>query len=117
MAAHPRPEHHGQVLFILGIVLLFVLPYPWNVTGLTICLVLGLGELFLWNRTVRHRRAVVDVDTLIGRTATVTAPCRPVGQIRLDGETWEARCEAGADPGDTVRVIGRKRLTLVVEPG
>jgi membrane protein implicated in regulation of membrane protease activity len=36
--------------------------------------------------------------------------------VRLDGEIWAARCNAGASPGDRVRVIGRERLLLVVEP-
>ena len=40
----------------------------------------------------------------------------PVGQVRLNGEIWEARCEAGAGTGERVRVTGRKRLTLIVEP-
>ena len=39
-----------------------------------------------------------------------------LGQIRLQGEIWAARCEAGAVPGDRVRVTGRDGLTLIVEP-
>jgi len=46
----------------------------------------------------------------------VTEPCHPSGQVRLAGEIWAARCDQGADPGDTVRVVGRDDLTLVVEP-
>jgi membrane-bound serine protease (ClpP class) len=44
------------------------------------------------------------------------AECRPAGQVRLDGEIWEARCDEGADRGDTVVVTGRDGLTLVVTP-
>src|SRR5262249_8239705 len=69
-----------------------------------------------WNRTVRHKPAVVGAQTLIGREAVVLSPCRPEGQVRLDGEIWQARCGAGADPGDTVRVVGRGGLPLVVAP-
>ena len=43
------------------------------------------------------------------------APCRPTGQVRIGGEIWEARCEAGADVGETVRVTGLDGLTLLVE--
>ena len=39
-----------------------------------------------------------------------------MGQVRLDGETWEASCQAGANRDDRVRVIGRDELTLIVEP-
>ena len=103
------------MLFIAAVVLLLFLPHPWNIVGFTACLILGLGELFLWNRTVRGRRAAVGSSTLIGREATVLTACRPDGQVRLNGEIWEARCAAGADAGETVRVVGRKRLTLLVE--
>lgn len=103
------------MLFLVAVVLLLVLPDPWDLVGFTVCLVLGVGELFLWNRTVRGRRAAVGVDTLIGKKAKVVTPCRPDGQVQLSGEIWEARCAAGADPGETVRVVGRRGLTLLVE--
>ena len=104
------------MLFLLAFVLLIVLDSPWNIVGFGICFVLGMGELLLWNRTVRRKPAVVGAQTLIGREATVIAPCRPEGQVQLDGEIWQARCAAGAGPGDRVRVTGREQLVLVVEP-
>ena len=104
------------MLIILAFILLFLLPSPWNWVGFLVTIPLWFIELLAWNRTVRHKRKVVGAQTLIGKNATVTEPCRPTGQVRLDGEIWEARCEAGADPGDTVRVVGRDELTLVVEP-
>ena len=42
--------------------------------------------------------------------------CRPDGQVQVLGTIWAARCEAGADQGDSVKVVGRRRLTLIVEP-
>ncbi len=104
------------MLIILAFILLFLLPSPWNLIGFLVAIPLWFVELLAWNRTVKHRRRAVGVQTLIGKDATVTEPCRPSGQVRLDGEIWEARCDAGADPGDTVRVVGRDDLTLVVEP-
>jgi membrane-bound serine protease (ClpP class) len=103
------------MLFLLAVVLLLVLPNPWDVVGFTACLVLGLGEVYLWNRTVRARRSTVGAQTLVGAEARVISPCRPEGQVQLNGEIWAARCEAGADPGETVRVVDRNGLTLVVE--
>jgi membrane protein implicated in regulation of membrane protease activity len=103
------------VLIFVAVALLLVLPSPWNLVGFLVVLPIWVGELFAWNRTVKHRRKVVGAQTLIGKEATVTRPCRPDGQVRLDGETWEARCSAGADPGEKVRVVGRDDLTLVVE--
>jgi len=104
------------VLIILAFILLFLLPSPWSWIGFLVATLLWFVELLAWNRTVRHRRRVVGAQTLIGKDATVTEPCRPSGQVRLNGEIWGARCEAGADPGDTVRVVARDDLTLVVEP-
>jgi len=103
------------VLIFLAVVLLLLLPTPWNVIGFIVVLPIWVLELMAWNRTVKHRRKAVGAQTLIGKDAVVSMPCRPVGQVRLDGEIWEARCDAGASQGDRVRVIGRDGLTLVVE--
>jgi membrane protein implicated in regulation of membrane protease activity len=102
------------VLIFVAVALLFVLPSPWNLVAFLVTIPLWVGELLAWNRTVKRRRKVVGAQTLIGKQARVTTPCRPSGQVRLDGETWEARCDEGADPGETVRVVGRDQLTLVV---
>jgi len=104
------------VLIFLAILLLLVLPSPWSWIAFFVCLPLWVLELFGWNRTVKNRRKVVGAETMIDREAVVITPCRPRGQVRLDGEIWEARCDAGATVGDTVRITGREGLTLVVEP-
>jgi membrane protein implicated in regulation of membrane protease activity len=104
------------MLIIVAIVLVLVLPSPWNWIAFVVLVPLWIVELLGWNRTVKHRRKVVGAETLIDRDAVVISPCRPLGQVRLDGEIWEARCEAGATVGDSVRITGRDGLTLVVEP-
>jgi membrane-bound serine protease (ClpP class) len=103
------------MFFLVAIVLLLTLPDPWNVVGFAVALLLALGEVFFWHRTVRGRRAAVGAGTLIGDEGRVLTPCRPEGQVQLRGEIWEARCADGADPGEIVRVVGRDGLTLVVE--
>jgi membrane-bound serine protease (ClpP class) len=103
------------VLFIVAIALLLFLPSPWNVYGFGIALVLFFAEAWGWNRSMRGRRKVVGAQALIGAQGTVLQACRPTGQVRVSGEIWEARCEAGADSGETVRVVGLDGLTLVVE--
>ncbi|HEY7397762.1 MAG TPA: NfeD family protein [Gaiellaceae bacterium] len=104
------------MLFVLAFVLLIVLGSPWNIVGFGTCFILGIGELYVWSRTVRRRPVAVGAHTLVGREAAVISPCRPEGQVQLDGEIWQARCAAGAGVGDTVRVVSRDRLVLVVEP-
>ena len=102
------------MLLVVGIVLLLLLPSPWNAIGFVAALVLFVGEVAIWNRTVRNRRVQTGADTLIGSEAVVLSPLHPTGQVRIDGEIWDARCEAGAEPGQTVTVVGRDRLTLLV---
>lgn len=104
------------MLFIVAIALLLFLPSPWNVYGFGIALVLFFGEAWGWNRSMRGRKKVVGAQALIGTQATVLEACRPQGQVRVGGEIWAARCEAGADAGDTVRVVDLDGLTLLVEP-
>jgi membrane-bound serine protease (ClpP class) len=106
------------VLLITGLVLLFLLPTPWNVVALLAGLLLWLGEVFVIWRLVRQKQVQAGAETLVGRTATVIAACRPLGQVRLSGESeiWRARCAEGAEQGETVRVVGLDQLTLIVEP-
>ena len=107
----------SAVLLIVGLVLLFFLPSPWNVVALLAALVLWLGEVGLIARHWRGRKAQTGAETLVGRTATVITACRPVGQVRLSGESeiWRARCAAGAEQGESVRVVGIDEITLIVE--
>jgi membrane protein implicated in regulation of membrane protease activity len=104
------------MLLVVALVLFFLLPDPWNVFAAAAFAVLGIIELFLWNRTVRGRRKVVGTQTLVGQTAEVRVACRPRGQVFLEGELWEAECAAGADVGAHVRVRQVRGLTLVVDP-
>lgn len=104
------------MFLVVAIVLLIVLPWPWSIVGFAAGLVCFGGEVAFWQRRVRSHRAAVGPQTLIGQRGVVVSPCRPSGQVRVDGELWGAHCAEGADTGDAVEVVGRRRLTLVVEP-
>ncbi len=104
------------ILLVLVIVPLLVLPSPWNLIGAGIGLLLGIGGVVATNESVRHRRKQVGAGTLIGKNAVVITPCRPDGQVRIDGEIWAARAETDAAVGDSVQVVGREELTLLVAP-
>jgi membrane protein implicated in regulation of membrane protease activity len=105
------------MLLLLAILALLLAPEPWNLIAFAAGLVLWVGEVAFWYRTVRHRRRGVGVETLVGRSAEVISPCVPDGQVRLVGESeiWRARCVEGARIGETVRVTGVDGLTLIVE--
>jgi membrane-bound serine protease (ClpP class) len=105
------------VLFVVAVILaLFVVPAPWGLVVVGAAGIVEIAESFFWVRLSRRHRAKVGAETLIGALARVESACRPNGQVRVQGELWRARCEAGADPGDAVRIVARHGLTLLVEP-
>jgi membrane protein implicated in regulation of membrane protease activity len=101
---------------IAAVVFLLVLPSPWNLLAFATCMVLAIGEVGFWQRKVRDQRRVVDAEAMLGTDAIVLTPCKPYGQVRVDGEIWGATCEDRADPGEHVLVVGRQRLQLLVTP-
>lgn len=103
------------MFFFVALLLLLVLPSPWNVIGFLAGLVAFGGEVVFWNRRVRGKKVTTGADTVIGESAVVVSPCRPEGQVRIRGEVWNARCAEGADAGDDVVVTARDGLTLLVE--
>jgi membrane-bound serine protease (ClpP class) len=105
-------------LLFVGAVLLaiFVAPAPWGLVLVAASAVVEVAETYFWIRFSRRRRIQAGAETLIGASAVVVSPCRPAGQVRVQGELWRARCEPGAEPGETVRIVGREGLTLLVEP-
>lgn len=105
-------------MWIVAAVLLalFVLPSPWGWPAIGLGVVIEIVETFVWIRLLQRVPARAGAEVLIGALARVTRACRPIGEVRVNGETWRARCDAGADAGQRVRVRGRDGLTLVVEP-
>lgn len=101
---------------LIGAILLaiFVLPPAWRLPVVLAGGAIEVGESFFWIWLSRRRRPSVGVETLHDALATVVTSCRPVGQVRVQGELWQARCEEGADPGDEVRVESVDGLALVV---
>ena len=105
------------MLFVGAVLLaLFVVPAPWGLVLVAASAVVEVAETYFWIRFSRRRRIQAGAETLIGARAVVASPCRPAGQVRVQGELWRARCEAGAEAGETVRIVGREGLTLLVEP-
>jgi membrane-bound serine protease (ClpP class) len=104
-------------LVALGLAL-FVLPSPWSWVAVGVGAAIELGESYFW-WWLSHRRAPsVGVETLVGAKVVAVGPCDPYGQVRVRGEIWQARCEAGLTAGQEARVSAVDGLTLVVElPG
>ena len=105
------------MLLVVAILLaVFVLEEPWTWIVVLAGATVELGEATLFIRWSKRRMSVVGVEALIGQRALVAAECRPLGQVRVVGELWQARCDPGADIGDEVIVKALDGLTLVVEP-
>jgi membrane protein implicated in regulation of membrane protease activity len=104
-----------MILLTAILLALYVLPDGWAVPVIAIAAVIEVAETFFWWWYSRRRKVQMGPETLVGATAVVSSACRPLGQVKLDGELWRARCEEGADAGENVRVTRLDGLTLVVE--
>jgi membrane protein implicated in regulation of membrane protease activity len=104
-----------MLLLLALLAAIFWLPAPWSYLAVAAAALFELGELSLFVWYSRRRRATTGAEALPGTLGTVVEACRPLGQIRVVGELWRARCEEGADPGETVVVdsLGPD-LTLIV---
>jgi membrane-bound serine protease (ClpP class) len=104
------------VLTIVAVVLaLTVLPAPWGWLAVVTAAAIDVAETAFFVRWSRRRRAAVGAETLVGRTAVVVRPLVPRGQVRLDGELWEARAAEDVPPGTEVVVTALDGLVLEVE--
>ena len=103
-----------MTVLVALVLALFVLPHPWGVVAVVGALFVEVGEAWFWIWFSRRRRAVVGAEALVGARAVVVTECRPLGQVRVAGELWSARCEAGADRGQEVVVEAVEGLTLRV---
>jgi membrane-bound serine protease (ClpP class) len=108
------------VILLLAILLAVLAPVdpPVSAALILVGCVLEVGEVAVlrrWARRLdRRTKPTTGAAALVGLSAEVVRACRPEGVVQLGGELWEARCEEGADSGDTVRVESLEGLTLVV---
>jgi membrane-bound serine protease (ClpP class) len=102
------------VALTVAIVLAFFAPWPWNLVAILTGLAIETVELTWGLRLARRWRPQTGAEAMIGKEAEVVASCRPAGQLRVDGELWEAYCAEGAGAGETVRIDRLDGLTLVV---
>jgi membrane-bound serine protease (ClpP class) len=103
-------------VLLFGAILLavFVLPPVWGLAAVIVAAVIEIAEFFFWIWLSKRRGVQAGREAFPGKIAKVASACRPEGKVRLDGELWKARCEAGADVGESVRVAAVDGLTLEV---
>lgn len=105
------------MLTLTAVVLSLVfLPFPWNLVVPIAVAVVDLAETGLVLRWSQRRKATVGVETLVGRKAVAMAALRPTGQVKVDGELWEARSDTPVGRGEEVVVLSVHGLVLDVAP-
>ena len=108
-------DNHIVFITIAVLLAIFIIPDPWRYPVVGLAVLAEAAETFFWIRILRRRPVTVGAEALLGAMARVIAPCQPIGEVRVRGEVWRARCDEGADVGQQVRVRERDGLTLVVE--
>ena len=105
------------MIFLIALFLAYFAPSTaWSVAILGLGVVGEVVEIVYGRRLARRWRPKTGPQTMIGKTAEVVSPLRPLGQVRIGGELWEARSTAGVGSGERVRVDSIDGLTLVVTP-
>ena len=113
------------MLTVIALILAFIfLPSPWNVIVVVVTALVDTLETtaFVWwsRRRRRTSRAAVGVESIVGRSGVALgrlgAAPMTAGQVRVNGEIWNARSSAAVDPGTEVRIVAVEGLTLAVEP-
>ena len=106
-----------MLVLIAILAAIFVLPSPWGLVAVLCALVVDLAEVGFGLWYAKRRRPQTGAEALIGSIGRVVIRCDPLGQVRVDGELWQARADDGAEAGDDVRVeaVGAD-LVLSVRP-
>ncbi len=105
------------MLTIVALILAFVfLPSPWGWLLVIAAAAVDVLETALFWWWSRRRRSVVGVDDLVGRRAVVVTTLAPRGQVRVQGEIWQAQSPVQVEPGREVVVCAVRGLSLDVEP-
>lgn len=105
------------MLFLIALLLaIFLLPSPWGIIVVVTALAIDLVEVGVGIWYSKRRRSKVGREALVGVTGVALGELRPDGQVKVDGEIWRARCEAGCAAGTAIVIRAVDGLTLEVEP-
>lgn len=102
-------------LVTLVIAVLF-LPSPWTWIAVVAAALVDIAETGAFLRWSKRRRSAVGVDALVGRHAVVVTMLAPRGQVRVQGEIWEAESPVRVEPGREVVIRAVDELVLAVDP-
>ena len=103
------------MFLLLALLLLLLIPEPWNVAATFAALALFSLEVFYFYRRMRGVKVVTGAENLVGAVGKTVEPLDPEGHIRVQGELWQARASEAVPAGTNVRVVAIDDLTLEVE--
>jgi membrane-bound serine protease (ClpP class) len=104
------------VFFLITLLLLLLLPDPWNVVAALATLALFGLEVLYFYRRMRGVKVVTGVENLVGAVGRTVEALDPNGHVRVHGELWQAHSTRPAEVGEQVRVLAVEGLELEVEP-
>lgn len=112
----------GVIAFVAGSILLIdtevpgfgVSPYFMG----AVALVAGVGTLLIATKMyqLRHRPALTGSDEMVGSPGKVIGWSGDRGEVRVQGEVWQARAQGTLEPGRPIQVLAMEGMTLLVEP-
>jgi membrane-bound ClpP family serine protease len=116
------------VLVVVGLVLIFSAAAGIAYYGLAVQIEVALaiivfvtagilGWIFYVGFKAQYRRIKTGKEALIGAVGVVTTPLNPKGEIRVEGEFWQALTQdCPLNVGVEVDVVGMEGMFLVVKP-
>ncbi len=109
----------GAAAFVIGSLLMFEAPAARPplavIAAATLAGAVLFGAVLALLLRARRRPVVTGTAALIGLPGRTTAWAGEEGEVLVQGERWRARAAQRLQPGQAVRVVGRRGLTLLVE--
>jgi membrane-bound serine protease (ClpP class) len=122
VVAHGILAIGGAIAFLIGATILFdsdipglSLSWPVIVFVVGLCSLLFFAILSAAMRS-RRRRIVSGREEMIGSSGRVVSWAVGRGRVAAHGEQWQAESAASLSPGQTVRIVALRYLTVTVEP-
>jgi membrane-bound serine protease (ClpP class) len=112
----------GVVSLLLGSILLIDSPLEFMQISVSLIIAVVITTVLFFTFVIglgikaQYRRIASGREILIGESATALEDIKPgtTGQVRLHGETWNARCEDELIKGGKAKIMSINGLTLIV---
>lgn len=114
----------GLIAFVLGALFLFDpadadidFSVAWELVAfMAVASALFFSGILGFALKARHRAVRTGSEQMIGSIGEVVSWADGEGSVHVHGEIWAARASKSLAIGETVRVVGREGLTLLVQP-